>query len=170
MDCVGNHVLVASHPLDLQLLQLDAAHGRLVPVRELSMFSVGRPLLGLAVVPPHAPLSAAAAPSAPTGGGGGGGADAEAAALARALARGAAGPQHAVLLRWGGALSVLDLDRGSELLLSNEVGGGGAAWLGPCCARCVSGLVLPRVAGDEGASLHHTRQGWAAAGWAGVAM
>ncbi|KAI8463229.1 MAG: hypothetical protein J3K34DRAFT_462531 [Monoraphidium minutum] len=144
MDCAGHHVLVACGPLDLLLLQLDAPHAALVPVRELSIFNPGRPLLGLAVVPPQAGLGPGGGGGGPLGarpsgtlaslgsggldlgggGGGGGGAseeDAEAAALSKALARGAAAPQHAVLLRWGGALSVLDLDRGSELLLSNEI-------------------------------------------------
>jgi hypothetical protein len=30
-------------------------------------------------------------------------------------------PRHAVLLRWGGMLSVLDLSRGAELMLADEV-------------------------------------------------
>jgi hypothetical protein len=30
-------------------------------------------------------------------------------------------PSHAVLLRWGGLMSVLDLTRGAELVLADEV-------------------------------------------------
>ncbi len=127
MDCVGNHIIIASLPLELTLLQFDAAHGRLVAVRELSIFNVGRPLQGLAIVPPQALDSselvggAAAGATAGKRASGASGGDAATVALAKAAARGAAGPRQAVLLRWGGALSVLDLDSGSELQLANEV-------------------------------------------------
>jgi hypothetical protein len=33
----------------------------------------------------------------------------------------ASSPCHAVLLRWGGLMSVLDLARGAELVLADEV-------------------------------------------------
>ncbi|GBF93019.1 hypothetical protein Rsub_05630 [Raphidocelis subcapitata] len=117
MDCVGNYIITASPPLELLLLHFDARHERLVPVRELSIYNVGPPLRALAIVPPQAPLASS---QASDDGGGGGGFEA-ATALARAAARGAAGPRQALLHRWGGALSVLDLDTGSELPLSTEV-------------------------------------------------
>jgi len=69
MDCTDQHILVASAPLQLLLLQLETisagpaaaaaagsvpgssmAQQRLVAVRELSMFNVGRPVSGLALV------------------------------------------------------------------------------------------------------------------------
>jgi hypothetical protein len=43
-------------------------------------------------------------------------------------------PCHAVLLRWGGLMSVLDLARGAELVLADEVGGGGRGGKGAIAA------------------------------------
>ncbi len=59
MDCLGRHVLLASEPLQLTMLELQlqagsgaagggkgpSVRGVLVPVRELNMFNPGAPLL-----------------------------------------------------------------------------------------------------------------------------
>jgi hypothetical protein len=83
------------------------------------MFDVGRPLADVALVP-LLPVSAAGAPGAALGGDargpGPGSGD------LRALGGWAGGsPRQAVLLRWGGLLSVLDLEQGSEVALAAEV-------------------------------------------------
>jgi hypothetical protein len=144
MDCAGSHVLLAFSPAELQLLHFDAAHGRLSPLRDVALpgLGPGRPLQSLALAPPQGPApgeagsggSGAQEPAAqqqrPSTGGG-------AAAAARGAGAGADAPRQALLLRWGGALSVLELDTGSELLLSEEVRGGGRGGhaLGGCLPR-----------------------------------
>lgn len=76
MDCTDSHILIASAPLELLVLQLEggstpgtpaglsgadavsparppsapAGKGRLVAVRELSLFNVGRPVQAVALV------------------------------------------------------------------------------------------------------------------------
>jgi hypothetical protein len=119
MDCAGSHVILAFEPLRLQLLRFDAARGRLSPLREVAVPGPGRPLLSLALVPPQEPglsdASGAAAAAAPG--------PTQRTSVAGEGGGSAAVPRQAVLLRWGGALSVLELEGGSELLLSNEVRG-----------------------------------------------
>lgn len=71
MDCTEQQIIIASAPLQLLLLQLEGARGgslpgpatassrpgsapqqrRLVAVRELCMFNVGRPVQDVALVP-----------------------------------------------------------------------------------------------------------------------
>jgi hypothetical protein len=57
-------------------------------------------------------------------------------------------PRHAVLLRWGGVLSVLDLSRGAEVKLSDEVRPAGTCvtqrcWFNPVvAARCFGWLFV----------------------------
>jgi hypothetical protein len=116
MDCAGSHILLASEPLELALLEvqvtgdvtpLDRPRARVSLARELSIASFGRPLRAIALVP-----GAAAAA-------GGGGASN---GLSHSGAAGAGGrPRQCVLLRWGGLMSVLDMERGSELQLSRDV-------------------------------------------------
>lgn len=48
-----------------------------------------------------------------------------ASARASSSSSASASPCHAVLLRWGGLMSVLDLARGAELVLADEVRRGG---------------------------------------------
>ncbi|KAI8472364.1 MAG: RIC1-domain-containing protein [Monoraphidium minutum] len=151
MDCAGQHVIVASPPLDILLLRLDAPAGRLEPVRTLSIYNTGRPLQSLALVlppPAAAPLRRRRSSAA-------GDADLERAA-AHGAAAAAAAPRQAVLLRRGGALSVLDLDLGTELLLSEEIE---CFWLssrlpvggGPGASRAGS-TALPSRAGSAAAA------------------
>ncbi|GLC73770.1 hypothetical protein PLESTF_001417100 [Pleodorina starrii] len=119
MDCLGSHILLASEPLEITLLEV-SLHGDLSPtgnpratitsLREISMFDVGRHLSDVALVPlsPGAVGAAAAAAAAAAAGGG-------------AVAASVAAPRQCVLLRWGGMLSVLDLEKGSELSLATEI-------------------------------------------------
>lgn len=64
-----------------------------------------------------------------------GAAESDAQQLSSANAAGSGGkgaavscPSHAVLLRWGGLMSVLDLSRGAELVLSDEVRSRSQSW------------------------------------------
>ncbi|KAK9828450.1 hypothetical protein WJX72_000056 [[Myrmecia] bisecta] len=121
MDCIGNHLVVASAPLEVCVLRVDI-QGSLVPlatpnatltiIRELSIMSVGQPLKEIALVEPQS-IQGRAATSAE------------------------AAPRHCVLLRAGGIMSVLDMEQGSESDTEADDGGGagahgssGAAWHG----------------------------------------
>jgi hypothetical protein len=181
MDCTEQHIVIASAPLELLVLQLEgspaaaatsrpaaAAGGasgkspagtgsgqqkaRLVAVRELSLFNVGRPIAGVALVSaaaadmahkalrgaqrvcvtpgvkhwhserPRSDVSTDAVSSCCAGlrpagyfRGPGTPGSGSSGSTGRAV------PSYAVLLRWGGMLSVLDLSRGAELMLADEV-------------------------------------------------
>jgi hypothetical protein len=60
-------------------------------------------------------------------------------------------PRHAVLLRWGGVLSVLDLSRGAEVTLADEVRPAGTCAARWCCfnpvavTHCMT--TMPQVVG-----------------------
>ncbi|KAF8071370.1 R06F6.8 [Scenedesmus sp. PABB004] len=159
MDCTEQHILLASAPLQLLLLQLQgggaggggrppASGGaaRLVAVRELSLFNVGRPVAGVALVPaaaaemakrvlPDGTLRPPSACGLPAPG------------------RHAPSPCHAVLLRWGGLMSVLDLTRGRELVLADEVD---TFWLSDTLPVAPGGAQSSR-AGSTSASAAHSR-------------
>lgn len=125
MDCVGNFVLIASEPLEIALLEVNLK-GPLVPsanpkaelvlVREISMLNVGRPLLDMALVPVSSPGShpsqsvANSVPASP-----------KAALLPPGPVPRGQMPRECVLLRWGGLMSVLDMEKGSEIALSTEI-------------------------------------------------
>ncbi|GFR46890.1 hypothetical protein Agub_g8533, partial [Astrephomene gubernaculifera] len=121
MDCLGSHILLASEPLEISLLEVTLL-GELAPtgnprasiqtLRQISMFDVGRHLSDVALVPVMPVAAAAAAANGGMGGGGGGGGGG---------AGSGASPRQCVLLRWGGLLSVLDLEKGSEQALAQEV-------------------------------------------------
>ncbi len=210
MDCLHQHIIIASEPLELTVLALElptaaetaslaagapgtapgharsnsssnskalGPQARLVPVRELSMFNPGRPLLDIALVPDVTPSSSGNSSSNSNGSNNANagstavmrprGGDATTsgrgqAANGNGMVVGADGsrgqgrasssrregageadehgmrgkgrrrPRQCVLLRWGGLMSVLDLEQGSELALSSEVGG-------DRCARCDAG-------------------------------
>jgi hypothetical protein len=206
MDCTEQHILIASAPLQLLVLQLEgppaaaaaaganllpagrssaglaagAGQRRLVAVRELSMFNVGRPVQDVALVSPAAADMAKRVLRGAWVGQGfckrvlnevcAAGPGSLAARLLSvcilwhhthvhvhvsymrlqqhvasalrcpagydSLRPSTAGtssnsrssstsPCHAVLLRWGGLMSVLDLGRGAELVLADEVGASG---------------------------------------------
>ncbi|KXZ55895.1 hypothetical protein GPECTOR_2g1446 [Gonium pectorale] len=136
MDCLGSHILLASEPLEITLLEV-TVHGELSPtgdpratistLRQISMVDVGRYLSDVALVPlmPIAasavggggPTATASAPSSVSS------SSAAAAAASSSSGAGAmvAAPKQCVLLRWGGLLSVLDLEKGSEVALATEV-------------------------------------------------
>uniref|UniRef100_A0A383V6J0 RIC1 C-terminal alpha solenoid region domain-containing protein n=1 Tax=Tetradesmus obliquus TaxID=3088 RepID=A0A383V6J0_TETOB len=175
MDCTEQHILIASAPLQLLVLQLEgppaaaAAAGsaallpagrglaggslgqrRLVAVRELCMFNVGRPVAEVALVSPAAADMAKRVlrgydnmrPSS-------------ASARASSSSSASASPCHAVLLRWGGLMSVLDLARGAELVLADEVE---SFWLSDtlAVAPAAAGPSSSR-AGSASASAPHSR-------------
>ncbi|KAG1677057.1 hypothetical protein FOA52_001227 [Chlamydomonas sp. UWO 241] len=148
MDCVGSHILLASDPLEIAMFEVTIT-GQLQPrgnpkatlqlVREISMLDVGKPLLNMALVVPTGRATTGPWGSAGGCGRGHGGAGDGLGAGGRGGA-GAGGPsvdasgsssaalpvpppvpRQAVLLRCGGLLSVLDLERGSEMTLSSEV-------------------------------------------------
>ncbi len=119
MDCLGSHILLASEPLEITLLEV-AVFGELSPtasphatvsaVRKISMYDVGRQLSDVALVP-----------LLPT----------------EAAGRASASPRQCVLLRWGGLLSVLDLEQGCEVPLAQEVE---AFWLSDALTCQAGGL------------------------------
>ncbi len=144
MDCAGSHVLLASEPLELAVLEvevsgglspLDQASVKMSLVRELSIASFGRPLKAIALVP-GASSSSSSSSSSSNGAGappgsvhssnnGAGGPMARSSSFGSGLndplmAR-SSRPRQCVLLRWGGVMSVLDMERGSELQLSRDV-------------------------------------------------
>ncbi|GIL70747.1 hypothetical protein Vretifemale_1461 [Volvox reticuliferus] len=157
MDCLGSHILLASEPLEITLLEV-SLHGELSPtgnpratitmLREISMFDVGRYLSDVALVPlsPGAVGAAAAAAAAAAASG----------STVTALA--AAAPRQCVLLRWGGMISVLDLEKGSELALATEIE---AFWLsdaitcqtGPCAGGMGGAAWTPNVGWSAGLPL-----------------
>lgn len=164
MDCTEQHVLVASAPLQLLLLQLEGGSSssparpagssaaansnsrRLVAVRELSMFNVGRPVCDVALVSPA--MTAEQLHRRPGTSGSSSG---------RALA--AAGSSNsnscqAVLLRWGGLMSVLDLSRGTELMLSDEIE---SFWLSDMLPVLPGAAAGSSRAGSTSASASHSR-------------
>lgn len=182
MDCSGSHIVIASEPLELLVLELQlprsatapagsgtakpasAAAARLVPVRELSMFNVGRPLLDIALVPelvvtgsraigpgaagqngsttqgsstsslnPTSLSKAASHSRHPSAGGpspkvgssshhGPASVSSESSVdVDGSSSSTRAVPTQCVLLRWGGLMSLLNMQHGAELALSGEV-------------------------------------------------
>uniref|UniRef100_A0A061S7S9 Protein ric1 n=1 Tax=Tetraselmis sp. GSL018 TaxID=582737 RepID=A0A061S7S9_9CHLO len=134
LDAVGQHLLVACAPLDIMVLKVEVK-GDLVPLaapaaditlqRELSIMSVGYPLLDIALVAAtnnQALLHHACASR---------GSESGDSCFDLSTARQRSGlvtsyfeddePTHCVVLRAGGLLSVLDMERGSEVLLDNDV-------------------------------------------------
>lgn len=140
LDCCQGHILLAFNSLRLLMLRADV-HGEvrpsgrpsatLVSIRELSLLSVAQPVSAIALIANgRAPLSEGVLsqimPALEVGGAAGSGGT-EDASHARNLGspkngvfRGELGnwravaPTHCVLIRWGGLLSLLDLDSGTE--------------------------------------------------------
>lgn len=179
MDCAGGYVVLASHPLELLVLQLrplsaaaaaaagpgSAAAGaavrqELVAVRELSLCNPAQPLCGLALVLEALPPSSSSSSS-----------DKAALAAAGTATRGSStkdgktnssgrqatsSPQRCVLLRWGGLMSVLDLAKGSEMALSADVE---CFWLSDTLAVKASGSGSASGAGSRSHSRSSSAQG-----------
>ncbi|KAK9831279.1 hypothetical protein WJX74_010194 [Apatococcus lobatus] len=110
MDAVGNFLVIASGSLEIVVMRVDvigsmAPNGnpsaKLSAVRELSIMSMGAPIQEIALVEPSVGPPVEDGPES----------------------SGKAGPEprHCVLLRSGGAMSVLDLAQGSEASLADDV-------------------------------------------------
>ena len=106
VDVLGAWVVVASAPLDIRVLRVDLT-GDLTPlgtptasftvICELSIMSVGQPLRDIALVEvPALESQNAEFPRTPFG-----------------RRRADSGPQHCVLLRAGGLMSILDMEQGA---------------------------------------------------------
>lgn len=168
--CTFTITTTGTWPLQGQLSPLGKPKASLQLVREVSLLDVGRPLLDLALVPPPAmqpqpPASAAggslpnlqqagsgALPSAHKPASSSGSALLGPAPAGQGAAESAAGdgngagapvPRQCVLLRWGGLLSALDLEKGSEVALSTDVE---AFWLS-------DSLAAPRAAPQASSSM-----------------
>ncbi|KAL6757945.1 hypothetical protein V8C86DRAFT_1595659 [Haematococcus lacustris] len=163
LDCACGHVLIASRPLDIAVYAV-TLKGHMSPsgkptaslqlVREVSMLDVGKPLLQVALVPslltrssPAAPEPGAASrPGQATSTAQEGGAPAAGPGVSGAGAGGdgpgGPAPHQCVLLRWGGLLSVLDLERGAEVPLAADME---CFWISHC---------------QEGLGHQQQQQGW----------
>lgn len=117
---INDFILLAFDPLDLVLMraqikpagQTGSTSVVLSTVRQLSIFNVERSLLDVALVPMTPSLKVAA--SEATVQGQANGKDATAASDGPT-------PRQCVLLRQGGHMSVLDMEKGSEVVLSTDV-------------------------------------------------
>ncbi|GAX78137.1 hypothetical protein CEUSTIGMA_g5579.t1 [Chlamydomonas eustigma] len=127
MDCVGSHILLASQPLEIALFEVSIT-GKLSPssspkaslqlVREISMMHVGNPLMDMALV-----ASQYAEDSLHLGNAMRAAADhvANNGSADQSVSEVSAAPRQCLLLRSGGIISVLDLEKGSEVVLSTDV-------------------------------------------------
>lgn len=145
MDALGNFIQIAYAPLDVSVLRIDLS-GQLTPlgtptatvtvVRELSIMTSAQPVVDIALVEPRAgPLGTDTLVDA-----------------------GDLTPRHCVLLRAGGLMSLLDMDKGSETPLAEDIE---CFWLaGPSpWAQQQSATFASRLQSAQGAQLSRQQSG-----------
>lgn len=103
IDSIDNYILVASRPLEVLVLEVSIEgvlelsgnpKATLTPVRELSIMTMEQPIVNVTLV--RAPMNGEQTSSSTV-------------------------PKRCVVLRWGGVLTVLDLEEGVETVLTSDV-------------------------------------------------
>lgn len=159
MDAIGPYLALAYEPLRVHVVKADpeGPRIRLTSVRELSILGLGGPLLDMTLLAPSAPETPESTKTSAGKGSKGNLGDQE-------------GPSHCVLLRGGGMLSVLDMQQGSEVVLSDKIE---AYWLpsSPGATPALPKMLLPHtpsgggVGRDDSAAAMQTSPAAKGAAW-----